>query len=101
MHTHLLQIKYTKRFHIQFNLNSWNTDGSFIMANSNSFLSPTKFFDSSRKQTFRELFLIISCRLVDVVTINRQWFELVTTHIYLIEINFSSHKYIRAIEVWV
>ena len=29
---------------IQSNLDSSNTDGSFTMANSNSFLVPTKFF---------------------------------------------------------
>ena len=29
---------------VQSNLNSSNTDGSFTMANSNSCLSPTKFF---------------------------------------------------------
>ena len=32
------------RNYLQSNLNSSNIDGAFTMANSNSFLSPTKFF---------------------------------------------------------
>ena len=43
---------------IQSNLDGSNTDGSFTMANSNSFLSPYEFFsDSSRKQIFKEILL--------------------------------------------
>ena len=43
---------------VQSNLDSSNTDGSFTMANSNSFLRRYEFFSvSSRKQIFREIFL--------------------------------------------
>ena len=37
--------------HIQSNLNGSNTDGSFTMANSNSFLSPYKIFPIALNKT--------------------------------------------------
>ena len=46
--------------HVQLNLNSLNTDGSFTrtMANSNSFFESLRnYSDSSIKQTFWEMFL--------------------------------------------
>ena len=43
-------------YEIQSNLNSSNTDGSFTMVNSNSFLSPYEILPL-RKQIFREIFL--------------------------------------------
>ena len=44
--------------HIQSNLNSSNTDGSFTMANSNSFLSPYEILPlAQEKQIFREISL--------------------------------------------
>ena len=42
---------------IESNLDGSNTDGSFTMANSNSFLSPYEILPSSRKQIFKEIFL--------------------------------------------
>ena len=45
---------------IQSNLNSSNTDGSFIMANSNSFFSPKEILpiaQETRKQIFKDIFL--------------------------------------------
>ena len=41
---HLSNTGIGKNRSIQSNLDGSNTDGSFTMANSNSFLSPTKFF---------------------------------------------------------
>ena len=34
--------------HLQFNLNSLNTDGSFTMANLNSYLSPKVFLSKAQ-----------------------------------------------------
>ena len=49
---------FKKTSHIQSNLDSSNTDGSFTMTISNQLLSPYEFFsDSSRKQIFRGIFL--------------------------------------------
>ena len=48
--------KFMKTY-LQSNLNCSNTDGSFAIANSNSFLSPNNFSDSSRKQIFQKIFL--------------------------------------------
>ena len=42
---------------VQSNLNSWNTDGLFIMANSNNFESLLNSSDSSIKHIFRKPFL--------------------------------------------
>ena len=45
---------------LRSNLNNSNTDGSFTMANSNSFLSPYSISSNgSRKQLFRDFFLFI------------------------------------------
>ena len=55
---HLQKAKAKMKVYIQSNLDSSNTDGSFTMANSNSFLSPYKVLASSRKQIFREIFLL-------------------------------------------
>ena len=45
--------------HIQSNLNSSNTDGSFTMANSNSFLSPYELLTIAQEnQIFREIVLL-------------------------------------------
>ena len=57
---------------IQYNLNGLNTDGSFTMDDSNSFFSPYKFSsNSSRKQIFRDFFLILSwnCMLCVLIRI--------------------------------
>ena len=43
-------------YQLQYNLNGSNTDGSFTMDDLNSFFSPY----SSRKQIFRDFFLILS-----------------------------------------
>ena len=48
-------------FNIQYNLNGWNTDGSFTVDDSNSFFqSIQNSSNSSRKQIFRDFFLILS-----------------------------------------
>ena len=44
-------------FKLQSNPDGSNTDGSFTMANSNSFLSLRNSSNSSRKQIFKEIFL--------------------------------------------
>ena len=44
---HLFQLLHF--FVVQSNLNSSNTDGSFIMANSNSFLSPCEILPISQE----------------------------------------------------
>ena len=54
------------RFILMLNLNSSNTDGSFTMANSNSFFEFLRnSSNSSRKQIFKDIFLfyheIVSC----------------------------------------
>ena len=45
---------------IQSNLNSSKINGSFTMANSNSFLSPYGILPIAKKQIFREIFLFHS-----------------------------------------
>ena len=47
-------IPNTKPLDIQSNLNSSNTDGSFTMANSNSFLSPYKFLQIAPDNKYLE-----------------------------------------------
>ena len=41
-------------WHIQLNLNNSNTDGSFIMANSNSFLSPYEILPLAQENKYLE-----------------------------------------------
>ena len=42
---------------LQSNVNGSNTDGSFTMVYSNSFLSPYEILQIAQKQIFREIFL--------------------------------------------
>ena len=47
---------FSYQYILQSNLNSSNTNGSFNMANSNSFLSPYEIFPlAQEKQIFREI----------------------------------------------
>ena len=51
--------KKAYKLHVQSNLNSSNVDGSFTMANSNSFFETLwNSSDSSRKHIFIEIFLL-------------------------------------------
>ena len=53
---------YIMKTYLQYNLNGLNTDGSFTIDDSNSFFqSLQNSSNSSRKQIFRDFFLILSC----------------------------------------
>ena len=53
---------------VQSNLNSLNTDGSFTMANSNSFLSPYKILPIAHKHKYWENFSSFIMKLYVVCT---------------------------------
>ena len=62
---------------IQSNLNSSNTDGSFTMANSNSFLSPYEILPLVQKNKYSGKFLILlwNCMLCVLIRIaSMRWF---------------------------
>ena len=50
-------IEVTCKSKLQSNLDGSNTDGSFTMANSNSFLGPYEILLIAQKQIFKEIFL--------------------------------------------
>ena len=53
---------------IQSNLNSSNTDGSFTMVNSNSFLNPYEILRKLKKTNIKGNFLILSWNCIVVCT---------------------------------
>ena len=65
------QITWTrllKHIHIQSNLNSSNTDGSFTMANSNSFLSPYEILPLAQENKYLGKFSYFIVKLYVVCT---------------------------------
>ena len=59
---------YLLRFQVQSNLNSSNTDGSFTMANSNSFLSPYKILPLAQENKYLGKFSYFIMKLYVVYT---------------------------------
>ena len=60
---------------LQSNLNSSNTNGSFTITTSNSFLSPYKIlYDSSKEQKFMEMFFFYNEIVCSVYSLESpQW----------------------------
>ena len=54
--------------HIQSNFNSSNSDGSFTMANSNSFLSPLEIFPIVQENKYLKIFSYFIMKLHVVCT---------------------------------
>ena len=59
---------FVENSHIQSNLNSSNSDGSFTMANSNSFLSPLEIFPIVQENKYLKIFSYFIMKLHVVCT---------------------------------
>ena len=73
----------TSSIYLQSNLNSSNTDGSFTMANSKSFLSPYEFFP----QIFKDIFLFhdeIVCCVYSLESPHRGDSNELTQHTFIV-----------------
>ena len=57
-------LSYVECHHVQSNLDGSNTDGSFSMANSNSFLSPYEILLIAQENKYLRNFLLFYCEIV-------------------------------------
>ena len=63
-----LLVKENGHSRLQSSLDSWNTDGSFTMANSNSFLSPYKVLPIAQENKYLGKFSYCIVKLCVVCT---------------------------------